>query len=194
MFDGISWRGGPIDDTQLLAELPSELGGLLDELNGFILHEGALHVRGASLAPEWHSLRAAWKGPNALHRFYEELEPGDIPFAQDQLGDQFLLRQGMIIRLSAETGAVEPFAECLEDFLEELEEDIEELLDVGLDHPLKPGELLQANPPFCFQESEAGVQLDPKPADHVIRRHAELAKRIRGVPEGGEIDFDMGTG
>ena len=189
MLPGISWRGGPIDDAELLRDLPPELADILNELNGFILHEGALHFRGASQTPEWHSLRAAWKGPNALHLFYEELEPGDIPFAQDQLGDQFLLREGTVLQLSAETGGLEPFAESLEEFLDGLSEDVEEFLNVGLDHALQPGQLLLASPPFCFQESESGASLRPKPAGEVIRLHADLAKRIKDVPEGGEIDF-----
>lgn len=191
MLPGITWRGGPIDDTELLRELPPELGTLLNELNGCILQEGALHIRGASRTPEWHSLREVWKGPNALHNFYDALEPGDIPFAQDQLGDQFVLRDGSVFILSAETGELEPFTEDLDEFLEGVSDDIEEFLNVGLDHPLEPGELLMANPPFCFEESEGGVDLKPRPAAQVIRLHIALAKKIKDAPEGGEIDFKV---
>ena len=191
MLPGITWRGGPIDDTELLRELPPELGTLLNELNGCILQEGALHIRGASRTPEWHSLREVWKGPNALHNFYDALEPGDIPFAQDQLGDQFVLRDGSVFILSAETGELEPFTEDLDEFLEGVSDDIEEFLNVGLDHPLEPGELLMANPPFCFEESEGGVDLKPRPVAQVIRLHIALAKKIKDAPEGGEIDFKV---
>ena len=191
MLPGITWRGGPIDDVELLRELPPELATLLNELNGCILQEGALHIRGASRMPDWHSLREVWKGPNALHNFYDKLEPGDIPFAQDQLGDQFVLRDGNVFMLSAETGELEPFTEDLDEFLESVSDDIEEFLTVSLDHPLEPGELLMANPPFCFEESERGVDLKPRPAAQVIRLHADLAKKIKDAPEGGEIDFKV---
>ena len=84
---------------------------ILSDANGFILHEGALHVRGVSFAPEWHSLRAAWRGPSAFHTLYESVLSTDIPFAQDQVGDQFLLRDGRVLRVSAETGEVDALAD-----------------------------------------------------------------------------------
>ena len=46
----ITWQGESIDDVEILRELPVSLVNLLREINGFILHQGALHVRGASLA------------------------------------------------------------------------------------------------------------------------------------------------
>ena len=52
---GITWRGESIDDVELLNELPSDLVRVLEDTNGFIVHNGAFHVRGASLTPEWHS-------------------------------------------------------------------------------------------------------------------------------------------
>ena len=55
----ITWRGESIEDVEILRDLPIDLVGILGDTNGFILHEGALHVRGACLTPEWHSLRAA---------------------------------------------------------------------------------------------------------------------------------------
>ena len=71
------------------------------------------------------------------------------------------------------------------------ERDIEEFLNVSFGHPLEPGELLMANPPFCFEESEGGVDLKPRPAAQVIRLHADLAKKIKDAPEGGDIDFKV---
>src|SRR5688500_8926701 len=124
-ISGITWRGESIDDVELLRELPPSLVRILSDANGLILHEGALHMRGASLAPEWHSLRAAWRGPSAFHTLYESVLPTDIPFAQDQLGDQFLLRDGRVLRLSAETGEVDALADSLEDFLSRVTRDIE---------------------------------------------------------------------
>jgi hypothetical protein len=142
------------------------------------------------LKPEWHSLRAAWRGANAFHVLYEEVRPSDIPFAQDQLGDQFLLRGGAVLRLAAETGEIEPLAESLEDFLDNVRSDIEGFLNVGLQHVIEPGQILQAYPPFCVQESAAGMSLRPLPAAETILFHANLAKQIRDVP-GGMIEFKV---
>ena len=78
---GITWKGESIEDVEILRELPADLVRVLSETNGFILHEGALHVRGACLTPDWHSLRAAWRGAKAFHILYEDVRPSDIPFA-----------------------------------------------------------------------------------------------------------------
>ena len=185
----ITWRGESVEDVEILRDLPPELVRVLNDTNGFILHAGALHVRGACLTPEWHSLRLAWRGPNAFHKLYDSVQVTDIPFAQDQLGDQFLIRNGNVLRLSAETGKVEPLANSLEDFFGRVSEDIEGFLNVGLRHIMQPGQLLLAYPPFVFRESGTGTSLKPVPAGEVILFHADLARQIRDVPEGGQVKF-----
>lgn len=184
----ITWRGPGIDDSEILQKLPPELVKLLTETNGFILHSGALHVRGACLAPKWHSIREAWQGIQAFHTLYDDVSPSDIPFAQDQLGDQFFIRKRRVIRLFAETGEIEPFAESLDSFLNGLHGDIEEFLDVGLSRQTQPGQLLHAYPPFCTEDAEKGVSLRALPAKEVILFHADLARQLRDIPDGGQID------
>jgi hypothetical protein len=188
---GITWKGESIEDVEVLRELPADLVRVLSDTNGFILHEGAVHVRGACLSPEWHSLRSAWRGARAFHSLYDDVRPSDIPFAQDQVGDQFLIRDGVILRLSAETGEIEPLAESLQDFINKVSSDIEDFLNVGLGHKMQPGQLLHAYPPFCFRESGAGASLAPLPASEVILFHADLARQIRDVPDGGQIEFKL---
>ena len=39
---GITWQGESIDDVEILRDLPAELVRLLSDINGFILHEGAV--------------------------------------------------------------------------------------------------------------------------------------------------------
>lgn len=190
-ISGITWRGESIEDVELLRELPPDLLRLLTETNGFILLEGALHVRGASLTPEWHSLRAAWKGANAFHTLYESVQPTDIPFAQDHVGDQFLLRDGHVVRLSAETGEIESLAGSLEDFFGRSSNDIEGFLNIGLERIMQPGQLFMAYPPFVFRESGADVSLKPLPASDVILFHADLARQIRDIPDGGQVEFKI---
>ncbi len=189
---GITWRGESIEDVEILRELPADLVRVLSDTNGFILHNGALHVRGACLVPEWHSLRSAWRGPKAFHILYDGVRSSDVPFAQDQVGDQFLIRDGGVLRLSAETGETERLAESLQDFFSQVSSDIEGFLKVGLSHTLEPGQLLQAYPPFCFQESGAGASLRALPASEVILFHADLARQIRDVPDGGRVEFKVG--
>ena len=186
---GITWRGESIDDVEILPLLPKELVALLADVNGFILHDGAIHVRGASTNPEWHSIRAALNGRLALHGLYHDVLPTDIPFAQDQVGDQFLLRDGAVWRLFAETGEVEQFCPNLATFLSGLQDDVEHTFNVGLHRSMEPGQLMQAFPPFCMKEAENGVTLSPKPANEVIIFHASLAREIRGLPDGAEVEI-----
>ena len=186
---GITWRCAGIDDVEILHALPEELVTVLGEINGFIVHAGAVHVRGACLGPEWHSLRVAMHGPQAFHRLYGDVLPSDIPFAQDQVGDQFLLRSGSVCRLAAETGEIEPFCANLRHFLGGLQGDVEDFFTVGLSQQLEPGELLHACPPFCVKESGAGASLQPCPASQVILFHADFARQIRNIPDGGKIEI-----
>ena len=186
---GVTWRGDSIDDIEILLDLPADLRDVLTDTNGFILQSGALHVRGASLAPEWHSLRTAWRGPQSFFVLYPNVKQSDIPFAQDQVGDQLLLRGSVVVRLFAETGDIEFISETLHEFFRRTETGIEEFLNMGLSRGMEPGQLLHAYPPFCTAESSAGTSLKPLPASEVIFLHAELAKAIRNVPDGDQIRF-----
>lgn len=188
-ISNITWRGESIDDVEILRELPHRLVSVLAEANGFIVHEGALHFRGASLTPDWHSLRYAWRGPSAFHTLYESVMTSDIPFAQDQFGDQFLLRNDAVFQLSAETGEVDQLAESLDAFFSKLAEDIEGFLNIELGKTMQPGQLLLAYPPFIFKESGSGALLKPMQAGQVIAFHADLARQIKEVPDGGRIDI-----
>jgi hypothetical protein len=153
-------------------------------------------VRGACQAPAWHSLRAAWEGPDALHALYEEVLAEDVPFAEDALGDQFLVRDGAVLRLRAETGDVEPVAASLEDFFAAVLAAPQQTLELGplLDfleagQHLDPGQLLSAYPPFCAKEAGQGVDL--RPIDALERRRflADLARQLREVPDGGRVEI-----
>lgn len=190
-IDGITWKGESIDDVEILRDLPQDLFRILSQVNGFILHEGVLHVRGASSNPEWHSLRVAWQGPKSFAALYPDVRKTDIPFAQDIVGDQFLLRDGAVVRLAAETGEIEPLCDSLQKFLEGVRNDIESFLNAGLSHKVQPGQLLYAYPPFCCDNGGKGASLGPVPASELIPLHADFARQIRNVPDGGQIQFKV---
>jgi hypothetical protein len=195
-FEQITFAGPPIDDRDLLAQAPGDLAALLEQMNGFIQYHGGLHVRGACGEPAWHSLGDAWNGPFAFHQLYPDVQPDDIPFAEDSMGDQFLLRGGQVWRLAVETGKVEPLADSLGDFLRQVQADPVEYLsmypllqfqqDGGI---LEPGQLLAAYPPFCALEAAEGVHLAAVPAQERRRFLADFAAQIRAVPDGGQIEF-----
>ncbi len=102
-LDSITYQGPEIDDPAILDCLPSSVSNLLSQINGFILHNGAFHFRGAVKSPEWHSLRKIWKEDENLSDLYPSLSEEDIPFGQDCFGDQFFLRDKEVWVLYSET-------------------------------------------------------------------------------------------
>src|ERR1051325_2285272 len=124
-----TYVGTEITDLEILDKVPEDYQRLLSQTNGFILFDGGLHVRGAVLAPEWHSLRKVWLGGFALHKLFLAIHESDVPFAQDCLGDQFLLRGNVVHKLDAEIGEVEGLGMGLETFLNRAQENPVEFLD-----------------------------------------------------------------
>lgn len=192
---GTLFAGPAVDDDKLLARLPASLQSVLSARNGFIAYGGGLHVRGACRAPAWHSLREVWLGQDALHRLYPALSSDDVPFAEDAVGDQWLLRDRTVIRLAAETGEVESLQLDLNTFLSHVKEDPVEML--GL-HPLmkfmndgsvlEPGQLLSVYPPFCTEEAAGGVTLSAVPT---LERRQFLAELAQQMPESGKFRIKL---
>jgi len=195
-LESVTFFGPPLDDEELLQRLPANLAGLLRQINGFIQFHGGLHVRGACQGPAWHSLRDAWDGESAIRRLYPEVHPEDVPFGEDCLGDQFLLRAGEVWRLAAETGEMESLGIDLRGFFEAVVADPVEFLSLGPllrfqqeGEILKPGQLLGAYPPFCTKEAADGVSLASFSTDERRRFLAHLAVNLRDVPDGDKIVF-----
>jgi hypothetical protein len=193
-LDRVTFVGPPIDDGEILAEMPANLADLLQQLNGFIQFHGGLHVRGACRQPSWHSLRNAWKGVHAFDALYPAVLPEDIPFAEDCMGDQFLLRCGQVLQLEAETGELHALDLSLAGFFQAVQADPIEFLSLAPllrfqqdGGALEPGQLLDAAPPFCVEQSAEGVHLAAIPADERRQFLADFAAQIRDVPDGGTI-------
>lgn len=193
----VNFQGPPVDDVKILGQLPEDLRQVLTEMNGFVMFDGGLHIRGACLQPEWHSLRKVWEGELALSSLYPVVRPEDVPFGEDCLGDQFILRDGIIHRLAAETGELSSLDVNLFAFLDQAQKNPIEYLTL---HPLiqfqreqghfiKPGELLDANPLFCMEESGAGVHLEAVPALERLSFLSHVAGEIAKLPDGAKIQF-----
>jgi hypothetical protein len=194
----LTYTGPALDDPEILDRLPEELSAALRARNGCIAWLGALHVRGAARSPAWHSLRNAWEGPDALHTLFGEVRATDVPFAEDAFGDQFLLREGRVLRLIGELGEVSEAADSLEGFFDGLWSDAEQVLDYQpllrfrkAGGELRPGQLLAAYPPFVL--AGEGSTRDVRPMDAIERRHflGELARQLHGLPDGAEVRLKM---
>lgn len=188
------YGGAPVNDPGILERVPSGLAAALRSRNGCIAYLGALHVRGACQAPAWHSLRNAWEGADALHVLFDEVQPADVPFAEDAFGDQWLLREGRVVRLSGELGELTAVTDSIEDFFENLWSNAEQMLDyepllnfrqAGAE--LRPGELLAAYPPFVLETKSS--QRNLRAVDALERRRflADLARQLHGQPDGAEV-------
>ena len=174
------------------------LRALLERINGYIQFAGGLHIRGACLAPSWHSLRRAWEGEEAFYRHYEAVLKEDIPFGQDCVGDQFLLRSNSIIKLHAETGDTEELGITFTAFLEAVQHDPVEMLSLypllqfrEQNRRLLPGELLSVYPPFCTEEAAGGVQLDAIRAEDRLSFLFDLSKRLNGIAGGTQLAIEV---
>jgi hypothetical protein len=197
-LEHVTYRGPAIDDCGILARLPPGLRALLEQINGFVQFHGGLHLRGACLDPAWHALRSALEGEQAFHLLYPDVSPDDIPFAEDALGDQFLLRDGEVWRLFAETGELESLDISFGDFLNEVEANAVEFLSLqpllqfqqegGV---LEPGQLLSAMPPFCTEDSGDGVSLAAVPSLERRLLLASFASQIRDLADGESFKFEI---
>lgn len=184
-FLGVTFKGPTIDDVEILDRVPVELQRFLQAVNGLIAYGGGLHIRGACSEPQWHSIRAAWEGPQAFHRCYPDVEPDDVPFAEDAVGDQWLLRDAGVLRLTAETGDTEDLEMTLAQFLAAVEATpidtlaLQPLMRFQAEGgQLQPGELLNVYPPFCTAEAAQGVHLAAVPTDERLRFLSQLAREM----------------
>lgn len=183
--------GSEITDTEILAKVPEDYGWLLAETNGFVLFDGGLHVRGAVLSPEWHSLQKVWFGDFALYKLFPAIEETDVPFAQDCLGDQFVLRDGVVYKLDAEVGEIDSLEVDLQTFLQQAQENPVEYLSLepllqfmSEGGRLELGQLLSVYPPFIAEESANGVSLRAISMFDRIGFLADFARQISSVSEG----------
>lgn len=193
----VTFQGPPIDDPAILEQLPKSLVSLLRSLNGFVQFGGGLHVRGACVEPDWHSLRHAWLGPESISNLFPAVRQDWVPFAEDCVGDQFLLNGAEVIRLSAETGELDDLGLSLGEFLRQANANPVEflamapLLQFRKDHgDLPEGYLVQAYPPFCTMEAANGVSLGAVSAWDLHKYHADFAKSLPA--DGGTLRVDLG--
>jgi len=196
-FERVTYIGPPIDDPELLADLPTELAALLRRQNGFVAYGGGLHVRGACTHPAWHALRHAWRGPASLAAAYPALRPDDIPFAEDALGDQYVLSRGIVCLLSAETGHLSPMMITLDQFLDEVVAAPVRVLSLGPlmrfeqeGGALSPGQLLSVYPPFAVEHG-GDYSYRAVAASDRLGFLASLAEQLHHLGDGQKGRFEI---
>jgi hypothetical protein len=196
-FEQVIYTGPSFDDPDILARVPVALAALLVEDNGVVAYDGGLHIRGACQAPDWHSLREAWLGATALFRLFPALSEADVPFAEDMLGDQFLLRDGVVFRLAGETGDLQSLDVSFEEFVAHVRADpigflsLQPLLAFSqTGGRLVAGQLLNVYPPFCTTfAGERSYRAVPALEQRDFL--GALAGQIRELPDGTAFTFKI---
>ena len=195
---GVTYRGPDLAEPSRLAALPGPLVELLWQVNGFVAYAGGLHMRGLVDEPDWHSFERYHSGEMALHKLFRQVREYDIPFAQDFLGNQFLLRDGEVRRLRADTGEVKSLNVDLAGFMGEIRERPIEYLELDLlarfveaRGLLEPGLLVHAIPPLCVRTEDKKVELRSAPVENVISFLAAFARQVGDVPDGTTVNLKM---
>ncbi|NVO30087.1 hypothetical protein [Hymenobacter lapidiphilus] len=195
---GIIYTGGDLTDLVTLARLPIYLQAFLRAQNGVVAYFGGLHIRGCVAAPGWHALAQVWQGERALWRTYSELRKSDIPFAQDCVGNQFLLRGDAVLLLDTETGELADLDVDFKHFLFGAEKFPMDAL--GLEPlrtfqqaggMLQPGQLLSLYPPLCLATN--GRSIPATQAVPVAKRLdwlADFYRQIKDLPDGQAVKLE----
>jgi hypothetical protein len=190
-MENLKYTGPELIEDEGFAALPEALQELLRETNGYLAYEGGFHLRGYCSKPQWHSLQAVTSGDWAMHELFEEVQEGDIAFAQDCMGDQFILRGTSVLRLYAEPGEIDDLNIDFKSFIEKIKSEPESLLDLEVmdlvnesEDSLEVGDLMIAQPPFCMEEADEGVKLEALPCLEALEYYAELAGNIKSLAKG----------
>lgn len=198
-LEQITYTGPEFDETsKIIEKLPDNLVSLLKQINGFIQYSGGFHLRGVCSEPQWHSIESMMNGPLSLHNSYPAITVTDIPFAEDCVGDQFLIRNRNVIKLISETGEVEEYGFGLATFLKSASENpieflgMEPLLQLQNEGgALEPGELIHVYPPFCTREAKNGVSLKALTSNEVLLYLADFSKQVSTLGEGEQFEIKV---
>ncbi len=196
-ISGLIYQGPPFHSGELDSiDLPSDLTTILKQGNGFVCLYGGLHVRGLCSDPEWHALSAVSQGPRALQNHYEAISEKDIAFAEDCFGDQFVLRNGQVHRLYAETGQLCALSLGLTEFFERMTDDTSDFLDLPeflhnwyVEGRLTPNRAVHVYPPFCMENTSDDYSFKPILRTELMEYHFALSRRLRDLPDGAEMEF-----
>jgi hypothetical protein len=196
-LDNITYVGPGFEtENPILSKLPDNLVKLLQQVNGFIQFHGGLHVRGVCTQPQWHSISYVMKGKYALHKFYKAINTSDVPFAQDCVADQFILREKRIYRLYSETGEIEFCCNSLSEFFDLIQQSPVEFLRMQplLQYQqnggvLQPGQVLHVYPPFCTEQSKLGVSLRAVSIQEALAYLTKLSKSIASLKDGQDLEI-----
>ncbi len=197
-LQGVTFQGPPLKNLEKIERLPDELIELLWQINGFVAYAGGLHLRGMVDEPGWHSFERYRSGEMALSKLFSAVENSDLPFGQDFLGNQFVLRDSEVWKLRADTGEIRGLDVELAGFFEAVRRDPIAYLRLDLlaeyhdlHGMLEPGELVHTMPPLAMRRDGRKPALKSAPVDNALSFLANFARQIADVPEGEVVNLRL---
>lgn len=175
----------------------NEIQDILGRNNGFYAFESALHFFPASaLAPEISI--DEWNVAELWIDAYEGLADDRLFFAEDVFGGQFCIFDGSIHSFDPETGEMNHLADSIDEWAGLILSDHEFLTGYPLGHawqvahgPIPVGKRLLPKVPFVTGGSYSIDNLHAVEAVSGMRFRGEIACRIRDLPDGESIGFDV---
>ena len=175
----------------------AELRRLLERVNGFYAFESALHVLPAGQSGGVMDL-ATWNAPELFRSHYGDLADDYLFFAEDIFGGQFALAGDAVVLFDPETGDVEEIGTDLEHWAARLLDDYAYLTGHPLAHAwqeahgkLAPGVRLLPKRPFVLGGRFELDNLYALDAAQGMRLRGDLARQLRGLPDGAKVRFEI---
>ncbi len=179
------------------SRLQAELLAMLHLRNGFYAFEGALHVLPAGKQVTMMSLES-WNFQDLWRYEYGDLAAELIFFAEDAFGNQFCLREDGVFLFHAETGQTELIGHSIEDWASRVLFDYEFLTGFPLFHEwqmihsrIPEDSRLLPVVPFVLGGEYSLANLRVVDAVSGMRSRGNLARQIRDLPDGAQIEFKL---
>jgi len=165
--------------------------------NGFFAFEGALHILPAGGQPGVMTL-GAWNSSHLWRNEYDDLAEELFFFAEDAFGNQFCLREDQVCSFDAETGQTEVIGSSIEDWARHVLSDYEFVTGFPLFHEwqvihgrVPVGSRLLPLVPFVLGGEYSLSNLRVANAVSGMRARGNLARQIRDLPDGAQIEFKL---
>ncbi|MFF4314172.1 hypothetical protein [Streptomyces sp. NPDC001507] len=176
-------------------EFSGPVGVLLRRRNGFYAFLGALHVF-PTVSTDVEISQSDWNSDDLWRACYPALGKEYTAFAEDVFGGQFLYSDSGVHQLDPESGEIEKVASDIEGWCAAILEEPEVLTGYPLAEEwqtlhgrLPVGKRLVPKKPFILGGDFSCDNLMLVDTVESLRWRAELAAKIRDVPDGGKIVF-----
>ena len=186
-----------LEDFSSYGRLGDELLAMLNLKNGFYAFESALQIFPAAHFVQEMTL-SRWNSHGLWKFEYRGLAEGKLFFAQEAFGNQFCIFQDQVWFFDAETGDMEFSADSINGWVDKI------LADYGMQtgYPLmrdwqkingkiQASHRLMPKTPFVLGGEYALSNLYSLNAVSAMKSRGNLAKQIKDLPDGAQVEFKI---